>query len=105
MCSRCRRVIEPDFKYCPHCGQRQGQGQEWYYHPVFILVVALTVAGPLVLPLVWRSQRMRLVGKTIMTLVILVYTAYACYLCYQLFVWELSLSRELGDVMHQIHIR
>jgi len=105
LCRGCRKVIQPDFKYCPHCGQRQDQGQAWYYHPLFILVIALTVAGPLVLPLVWRSQRMRIVGKTVMTVAILAYTAYACYLCYQVVVWELSFTSELGNMMRQVHPR
>ncbi len=105
MCRNCRRVIQPDFKYCPHCGQCQNQGSAWYYHPAFILFAALTVAGPLVLPLVWRSQRMRLAGKTVLSAVILLYTAYAVYLCYRLVTWELSFSSELGEVMRQIHPR
>lgn len=105
MCRSCRRVIEPDFKYCPHCGQRQDLGSAWYYHPAFILFLALTVAGPLVLPLIWRSQRMKVTGKVIMSAVIVLYTVYAVYVAYRLVALELSFSSELGDVMREIHHR
>jgi hypothetical protein len=105
MCRNCRRVLQPDFKFCPHCGSRQDQGSAWYYHPAFILFLALTVAGPLVLPLVWRSQRMKMAGKVLMSAVIILYTVYAVYLAYKVLALELSFSSELGDMMRQIHTR
>ncbi len=103
MCCSCRRVIEQDFKYCPHCGQRQDKGSAWYYHPGFILFLALTVAGPFALPLVWRSKRMNAAAKFIMSAVIILYTVSAFYISYRLVALELSFSSELGDVMREIH--
>jgi len=105
MCRKCRRVIDSTYVYCPHCGQLQDAGAAWYYHPVWILVLAFCVLGPLALPLVWRSQRMNLVAKVITTVAILVYTVYGAYVFWQILSMELKFSSELGNVMREIHPR
>jgi hypothetical protein len=105
MCRKCGRVTDITHKFCPHCGQRQDLGAAWYYHPVWILVLAFTVLGPFALPLVWRSKQMSAAAKALTTAAILLYAAYAVYLGWQMGAMYWKFSTELGDVMREIHPR
>ena len=105
MCRKCGRVIDSNHKFCPHCGQRQDLGSAWYYHPVWILVLAFCVLGPLAIPLVWRSQRMSLAAKAMATVAILLYTVYCVYAAWQVVRLELQFSGDLGNVMRELHPR
>ena len=105
MCRKCRRVIDGTFRYCPHCGQRQDVGSAWYYHPVWILLLAFCVLGPFALPLVWRSRQMGGAAKMVTTVAILVYTAALVYLTWQITEMTLKPFMELNDVMRELHPR
>jgi len=84
-CLKCRRPIGDTDAYCKHCGARQQNTEAFYYHPVWILVLALTVLGPFALALVWRSRVMSTTTKGILAAIILVYTAFTFYSAYKLF--------------------
>jgi hypothetical protein len=105
MCRNCRRVIEPGFKYCPHCGRRQHPGSAWYYHHVWILLLSFNVLGPLVLPLVWRSPQMSRTGKAAAAVAILLYTALGVYAVWLMGEMYWRYFNELGGMMRQIHPR
>jgi hypothetical protein len=75
-CWYCAHPIAPDDRYCAHCAQGQGAHLQWYYRPLWIAVLAMTVLGPFVLPIVWRTPRLDRTGKTIATLLVLAITAY-----------------------------
>jgi hypothetical protein len=81
-CPACGRLIDTGMKFCPHCGRRQHAGEAWYYHPVWVLVLALLVLGPFALILIWKSSRMGRTTKIVMAIVILIYTGYCLYLVY-----------------------
>ena len=104
-CRKCGRAIEAADKFCPHCGHRQDPGDAWYYHPVWILVLAFVVLGPLALFLVWKSPKMGRTWKILMAVLILAYTGYCAYFAYQLTSLELRQLNELGDVMRQLESR
>ena len=104
-CRKCSRAIEAADKFCPHCGHRQDPGDAWYYHPVWILVLAFIVLGPLALFLVWKSPKMGRTWKILMATLILVYTGYFGYLFYQLMSIELRQLNELGSMMRQLESR
>jgi hypothetical protein len=75
-CWQCDHPIARDDRYCPHCAQGQGAYLQWYYRPLWIAVLALTVLGPFVLPIVWRTPRLDRTGKMIATILVLAITAY-----------------------------
>jgi hypothetical protein len=51
----------------------------WYHRPVWIVVLAVLVLGPLALPLVWRTPAWGTRGKCIATILILAYTMLLCW--------------------------
>jgi hypothetical protein len=98
-CVKCGRSIEASARFCPHCGTRQAKGDAWYYHPVWILVLAFLAVGPFALILVWKSRRMGLAVKAAMTVVILVYSAYTGYAFYKIMALEMQLFKDLSGTM------
>lgn len=105
MCARCGRVLDLSFRYCPYCGQRQNAGTAWYYHPVWILVLAFVAVGPLAIPLVWRSKHMGTAVKAVMTLAISLYSIYVFYLFWRVLAMELRFSSELNGVLRELRSR
>lgn len=92
-------------RFCAHCGKRQNTRESWYYHPLWILFLALVVIGPFALILVWRSARMGPVMKALMAGIIIVYTLFCAYTTYRIVVMELSYLGELDEMMRQIRRR
>jgi hypothetical protein len=72
-CWRCAHPVASDDRYCRRCGEGQDAFLAWYYHPLWIIVLGLTVLGPFVLPLVWRTPRLSRAAKWVLggTLVML----------------------------------
>lgn len=99
-CTRCGGRIDAGDAYCRHCGKKHDDAAAWYYHPVWILVLALLVIGPFALPLVWLSPRMGLGAKLALTVVIGVYTVVTLYLCYELFILIYRHVSEFQDLQH-----
>lgn len=77
VCQSCHREINAEDVFCSHCGQRQVAGARWYYQPLWILVLALTVLGPIALILVWRSPVIKTPTKWILGVVIVAATILA----------------------------
>lgn len=50
--------------------------QKWYFK-IKILVIALLIAGPLALPLLWFNPRIKKSHKIIWTIILLVFTYYS----------------------------
>jgi hypothetical protein len=63
-------------RYCRHCGNGQGRFLQWYYRPVWIMVLTVTVLGPLSLVLVWRTPRLGRTGRWIATVLIVGLTVF-----------------------------
>ncbi len=82
ICTKCRSPIDTRDAFCRFCGARQRQSDPFYYHPVWILLLAFLVLGPFALGLVWRSQQMTLAVKYAMSAIILAYTAVTFYFAY-----------------------
>jgi hypothetical protein len=53
---------------------REASPLEWYYRPVWVLVLLFVVLGPLALPFLWRSPRFSRPLKVVLTLLVLAYT-------------------------------
>jgi hypothetical protein len=91
-CWSCDHQVAPEDRYCRYCGQGQGDLLGWYYRPLWIVLLALTVLGPFVLPLVWRTPRLDRTGKWIATLAVLGLSGYVG--------WKLAISvSELGQIL------
>lgn len=103
-CFGCARPIDARYEFCPHCGRAQGGRDAWYYHPVWILFLALVAIGPLALFLVWKSRKMNRAAKIVMAAAILVYTWIGAYYFYAVFRMELRHLRDFTDIMNQIGI-
>ena len=83
-CPKCHEPISASDAFCRFCGARQQVADPFYYHPVWILVLALTVLGPFALGLVWRSRAMGQTTKSVLATVIVVYSVFTFYTAYQL---------------------
>jgi len=84
-CPKCREVISPADAFCRFCGARQQTTEAFYYHPVWILVLAFTVLGPFALGLVWRSRVMNSTTKGILAAIIVAYSIFTFYTAHKLF--------------------
>jgi len=104
-CFGCAELIDARYEFCPHCGRSQGAHEAWYYHPVWILFLALVAIGPFALFLVWKSQKMTRTAKAVMAAVILVYTGFCVYYFYAVVAIELNQLRGFTDIMRQIELR
>lgn len=89
-CRKCRQGIGAADAFCKHCGTRQQVSDPFYYHPVWILVLALTVLGPFALGLVWRSRVMSPATKAVLAAIIVAYSAVTFYSVYV-----------LGDILYR----
>ena len=67
----------------------------WYYKPIWLVVLGLTVLGPFVLPLVWRTPRL---GRTEKWIVSAVLIAIFAYVGLELAAAVRELGRALTDV-------
>lgn len=101
-CRKCGKSIDATSSFCPHCGRRQQSGDAWYYHPVWISVLALVVLGPFALFLVWKSSKMSLTVKLFMATWILAYTGLCSYFLYEVMVVELKQLSDFNNVLRQI---
>jgi len=101
-CRKCGQPVSGAERFCPHCGCRQNPGEAWYYHPVWILVLAFLVLGPFALILVWKSRRTGTIGKTLLAVVILVYTGYCAYYIYRITALEMEFFNKYNNMMRQI---
>ncbi|HPO12906.1 MAG TPA: hypothetical protein PLI09_05640 [Candidatus Hydrogenedentes bacterium] len=99
-CRKCCRHIDTTYAFCPHCGTKQKSGDAWYYHPVWIAVLAFVLIGPFALPLVWKSTRMGVTLKLILAVLILAYTGYGVYYLYKIATIDLAQFRELEKLLH-----
>ena len=99
LCRTCCRQIDAGNKFCPHCGSRQSSGGAWYYHPLWILVLAFFVIGPFALILVARSSRMSMATKVAFSVAIIAYTAYLCVISYKLAILEMELVKDLSGAI------
>jgi len=101
-CTRCLRTIDASDRYCRHCGQRQDVGDSWYYHPVWILVLAYTVLGPFALYFVGKAPKLSRMAKILMTIAIIVPSIIAGYYFYQigsvLFGHWMEFSRQMNEL-------
>ena len=94
-CWQCDAAIDAADRYCRRCGQGQGAVVPWYYRPVWLVLLGLTVLGPFVLPLVWRSPRLDRTGKWLVTAIVVAACVYVT--------WELVLAvRELGRALGEV---
>lgn len=105
LCRKCGKSVDAASTFCPHCGTRQAEGQAWYYHPVWILVLAFVALGPIALFFVWKSRMMSRAGKVFMAVLILAYTGYCTYFLYKITAFELKFLSDFGDVTRQLRPR
>jgi hypothetical protein len=97
-CAGCWKLIDAGDSFCKFCGRRQVRKDAWFYHPVWILVLALFVLGPFALPLVWLSPKSSPAVKIALTLIIVVYSALTFYYSYVLFVTLYRHFSEISDL-------
>lgn len=64
-CWRCDHAIDDLDRYCRACGEGQGPRLAWYYRPLWIVILALTVLGPFALILIMRTPRLGTAAKWI----------------------------------------
>ena len=75
-CWSCAHPLDAADRYCRQCGNGQGRFLQWYYRPVWIMVLAVTALGPLSVFLVWRTPRLGQASRWIATVVIMGVTVY-----------------------------
>jgi hypothetical protein len=91
-CWSCGLAIDAGDRYCRRCGQGQGAFLAWYYRPLWIVLLALTVLGPFALPLVWRTPSLDRRGKWLASVAVVTVCGYVA--------WEFVLAaREIGRLL------
>jgi hypothetical protein len=82
-CWDCGYSVEPRHRYCPWCGQGQGEHVTWYYRRWGIVVASLLGLGPFGLVLVRRSPLLEAPEKWAWAAAILGLTAYGSWRLYK----------------------
>ena len=82
-CWSCAHPLDAADRYCRQCGNGQGRFLQWYYRPVWIMVLTVTARGPLSLLLVWRTPRLGRVGRWLATIVVVGVTVYLSHQLWQ----------------------
>ena len=100
LCKGCWRPIEGEHRYCPYCGHRQTHSDAWYYHPLWVTVLALTVLGPFALPLVWKSRRMTVPAKVVLSTIIVAYGIVTIYYAYAIVKHQWSTWNQLDEILN-----
>ena len=75
-CWSCAHPLDAADRYCRQCGNGQGRFLQWYYRPVWIMVLTVTALGPFSLFLLWRTPRLGWAGRWIATVVVVGVTVY-----------------------------
>ena len=75
-CWQCGRAIDASDRYCRDCGEGQGATLAWYYRPIWILVLALTVLGPFAIVPIMRTPRLSRGAKWLAAIALLGFFAY-----------------------------
>ena len=100
-CKSCRGLIEETDTFCRLCGRRQAQSPAWYYHPVWILILTLTVLGPLAIPLALRSPLINRRQRIALTVAIAIFSVFLIVQLYHVVTYVMgqwsSLNAALGD--------
>jgi len=94
-------ISRPD-AFCRHCGKPQVASSPWYYEPVWILILAFAVLGPFALPLVWRTPKLGLGSKWLVTLGVALYTALLVFMTYRLAETVIHQWRAISEQLDQI---
>ena len=84
ICWKCKSDIGEFDNYCKYCGAGQGKHIPLYYKHIGIILLFF-ILGPFNLYFVWRSPALKIVAKTIYTIIFLALTCWFCYKSYLLF--------------------
>ncbi|MBO4707656.1 MAG: hypothetical protein J5594_03765 [Elusimicrobiaceae bacterium] len=90
ICWKCKSDIGEFDNYCKYCGAGQGSHIPFYYRHIGIILLFF-ILGPFNLYFVWRSPSLKIVAKTIYTIIFLALTGWFCYKTYLLFLQAQSM--------------
>ena len=94
-CWHCDAAVAGDDRYCRRCGEGQGAYVAWYYRPLWIAVLTVTMMGPFTLPLLWRTPLLSRTAKFVFGAVIVVITLYVG--------WRVGVAvRDVGELLDSI---
>jgi len=94
-CWSCRRVIDAGDPYRRWCGKRQVAAGDWYFRPWGIVLLTLTVLGPLALPLAWKSPLLSSRQRQALTWFIIAVTALVVLLAWWTFLYMQRMMSQL----------
>ncbi|MGH8672072.1 MAG: zinc-ribbon domain-containing protein [Burkholderiales bacterium] len=78
-CPFCGSRIEDDAVKCSSCGKSVSVPKPKWYFSTTSVVIALLVAGPFALPLVWAHPRYSKPVKGVITLIVVVITIWLVF--------------------------
>lgn len=84
-CKRCGHEFGEGDRFCSQCGYRRNAPVPWYYHPVWITLLTVTLLGPFSIYLVLKSPLMDRKTKIVMNIAIVLFTIWSCYYLYRAF--------------------
>jgi hypothetical protein len=97
-CWACRAPVDEGDRHCRRCGKRLQVDNQWYFRPLWIVVMTLTVLGPFTLPLVWRSPGLTRRQQWGLTVFIVGVTLLVFVLMYWIGIWMTRLFDDLAGL-------
>jgi hypothetical protein len=70
---------------------------DWYYRPVWVLILLFLVLGPLALPYLWRSRGFSRRLKIVLTVLVIAYTGFLTIRVFRAVTSELDALGTVAD--------
>ena len=98
LCARCGHAFRDGDRYCSQCGYRRDAPVPWYYRPLWIVVLTVTVLGPFSIVLVLKSPLISRKNRIVFSVAIALGTLWFCYYLYQVFAQALLQINEAFEM-------
>lgn len=88
-CPNCNQKLATAAKFCHQCGAKLPpevvrKTENWYYEPLFVILMIFLFLAVFGLPLLWKSPRFATWQKSIISVITVIYTGAILWLTYYL---------------------
>lgn len=88
-CPRCTKKLARAAHFCHHCGAKLPpeiveKAENWYYDPLFVILMIFLFLAVFGLPLLWKSPRFSYGQKAVISVITVIYTGLILWFTYYL---------------------